>query len=664
MRRALLIAAILAAPSAALGQFAPQEWPAPQDGMNNACYDVGYFQANNLIGSGTRFACTDPTGKLVPSATPCVASGSAFYQTWVDGTFTPLPQEPFSAAGSGLSIIDDPGDTSTVISLPAIGSAGSCTNCSLTFDLFGRETARASGTAPVVTVTGTAQRVSVSPTTVNPVVDTIGGFYAGAVSGGNEDLGTTLTNGLVCDTTTAGVAVLRTCTDGTDYADPLATYLVASSSHIPTNGVNIGTIGNGVLEQSTSGGVSTPTTWAVGTARLPFGSGTNGQLTDLDNFKVNGFNPGLTSLQEFQIYNAASTSLGMVGFRVGTSSSFTQNFSFDMIAPGWSSGGGLATGDVLAELNAASTSQVLFSNFAGGPVNFATGSSRTPQLKIIPNGVTIPAVTAPSTPASGFMVIYEDSTSKNLAVKNDAGTVNHGIQTKACGASTWISAQADTGLSTCTQPAFTDVSGSLACGQLPALTGTDGIASTAGTCTVTNSFKGKVLVTGSDTTPDFLGNKVTSPTGTVAISTPSVGTMLGLDVAVGAGIRMLNFDFFGLSAGSGWLVTGNDSTVKTFGGFAVEYPLGGAFTTSRLRCINGLNTGTGYTSMSLTVTRNGSPTSAAVTIPASSATVAFDSGAISVSTGAVTDKYGLELTYNGATVPAGITDFTCSAAFQ
>ena len=244
------------------------------------------------------------------------------------------------------------------------------------------------------------------------------------------------------------------------------------------------------------------------------------------------------------------------------------------------------------------------------------------------------------------------------------GSFQAPISPTTCGANTFGTSVSSAGALTCTQPAFTDVSGSLACGQLPALTGTDGIASTAGTCTVTNSFKGKVLVTGSDTTPDFLGNKVTSPTGTVAISTPSVGTMLGLDVAVGAGIRMLNFDFFGLSAGSGWLVTGNDSTVKTFGGFAVEYPLGGAFTTSRLRCINGLNTGTGYTSMSLTVTRNGSPTSAAVTIPASSATVAFDSGAISVSTGAVTDKYGLELTYNGATVPAGITDFTCSAAFQ
>jgi hypothetical protein len=52
---------------------------------------------------------------------------------------------------------------------------------------------------------------------------------------------------------------------------------------------------------------------------------------------------------------------------------------------------------------------------------------------------------APSTPASGKTKIYVDSTSKNLAAKNDAGTVNHGVQTQSASTGTFIEGISDAG---------------------------------------------------------------------------------------------------------------------------------------------------------------------------------------------------------------------------
>lgn len=93
------------------------------------------------------------------------------------------------------------------------------------------------------------------------------------------------------------------------------------------------------------------------------------------------------------------------------------------------------------------------------------------------------AIAAPSTPASGKGRVYVDSTSKNLAVKDDAGVVKHGVQTKASVSSNFLTAIADNGVVTAAQPAFSDVSGSAACAQLPALTG--GVTTGAGSCATT-----------------------------------------------------------------------------------------------------------------------------------------------------------------------------------
>jgi hypothetical protein len=95
----------------------------------------------------------------------------------------------------------------------------------------------------------------------------------------------------------------------------------------------------------------------------------------------------------------------------------------------------------------------------------ASADNNTTVLGNIPSGVTMAgsllatAIAAPSTPAAGKASVYVDSTSKNFAAKNDAGTVNHGVQTRTASASNWIRSIADDGSTTISQPAIADVSG-------------------------------------------------------------------------------------------------------------------------------------------------------------------------------------------------------------
>lgn len=126
-----------------------------------------------------------------------------------------------------------------------------------------------------------------------------------------------------------------------------------------------------------------------------------------------------------------------------------------------------------------------------GDVTGSGATAITTALGNIPSGTTgagsilFTNIAAPATPAAGKSSLYIDSTSKNLAAKNDAGTVNHAIQTRTATASNWIRSIADDGTTTISQPAFTDLSGSVAAAQMPALTGD--VTTTAGTVATTIS---------------------------------------------------------------------------------------------------------------------------------------------------------------------------------
>src|SRR6202142_4576747 len=75
------------------------------------------------------------------------------------------------------------------------------------------------------------------------------------------------------------------------------------------------------------------------------------------------------------------------------------------------------------------------------------------------------AVTAPSTPAGGLANVWVDSTAKNLMVKNDAGTVNHGVQTSSAPSHQWVTGVSDAGVLATSQPSFSDISSTLLASQ-------------------------------------------------------------------------------------------------------------------------------------------------------------------------------------------------------
>lgn len=176
-----------------------------------------------------------------------------------------------------------------------------------------------------------------------------------------------------------------------------------------------------------------------------------------------------------------------------------------------------------------------------GDVTTSAGSSAT-TLANIPTGVTMAgsllatAISAPSTPASGKGSLYVDSTSKNFAVKNDAGVVNHGIQSRTATANNWIRSIADDGTTTISQPAFTDLSGSIAATQLPAFTGD--VSTSAGTATTTIGSGvvslGKLANLAANS---VIGNSTGSsatPTAVSLLSTPTASAILLRDASANA----------------------------------------------------------------------------------------------------------------------------------
>jgi hypothetical protein len=134
-----------------------------------------------------------------------------------------------------------------------------------------------------------------------------------------------------------------------------------------------------------------------------------------------------------------------------------------------SSGGsgitGLTTNTIPKATSSTSIGNSLFTDDATTAAYSGTGG-----LSLTGSGaslITATAGTAPSTPASGKGAVYVDSTSKNLAVKDDAGVVKHGVQTNTGTSNQWVSAISDAGVVTTTQPAFSNLSGTITPAQKP-----------------------------------------------------------------------------------------------------------------------------------------------------------------------------------------------------
>jgi hypothetical protein len=99
------------------------------------------------------------------------------------------------------------------------------------------------------------------------------------------------------------------------------------------------------------------------------------------------------------------------------------------------------------------------SNFPAltGDVTVPVGSLTT-TLANVPSGTPhagsalFTTMAAPAAPVAGKASVYVDSTSRNLTIKNELGTVSHAVQTVACGAQ-FVNAINDAGVAACGTPA-------------------------------------------------------------------------------------------------------------------------------------------------------------------------------------------------------------------
>lgn len=133
----------------------------------------GWFPpAQRTDGHGVGCLQSDNSGLWTVTAAPC-GTGS--------GSVT-------SVTGTSGQILCTPTSPNPVCSLVAAGTAGSCTNCSVTFDALGRETAQSSGPASVTSVAGIpGQTTSTGGSTPAVGLDTFG-MGAGSCVGCSETI--------------------------------------------------------------------------------------------------------------------------------------------------------------------------------------------------------------------------------------------------------------------------------------------------------------------------------------------------------------------------------------------------------------------------------------------------------------------------------------------
>jgi hypothetical protein len=132
-----------------------------------------------------------------------------------------------------------------------------------------------------------------------------------------------------------------------------------------------------------------------------------------------------------------------------------------------------------------------------GDVSVGVGTLTTvlvniPTATLMAGSLLATPITAPSIPASNKASVYVDSLSKNLAVRDDAGVVKHGVQTNTGASDNFLTAISDAGVVSRAQPSFSNISGTLLATQMPALTGGD-VTSSVGTV-VTSIAPGAVTL--------------------------------------------------------------------------------------------------------------------------------------------------------------------------
>lgn len=400
MRRlAFAILALVAIPARAASV-----WQDDTDGNGFACFDVGTVQVNNLAGSGTRCVAVTATGELIPMSVPCAA--------------------PLTACTDYVSVPCQSGSTD-------IGGSN--------------------GTTTVVGVENTAaMRGDIVVTEIAAP-------------------GTPASGKLAC------------------YADNLFRNWNCKDQ---TGVVNHGVRTQNVVASNYVTGISD--SGFVSTAQPAFsdlnGSATCSQLPALTGDTITS--AGSCSTKVVGIHESgglaipigACTTDGQAFVKVAGSMTCRLpggDLSNDYTAPwvtamhdgasvqhattGTWGGSQVMETDVVGRVTTSNTLACLNVPVLAGDVNTAGGTCTT-VVANLPNDVTqagdILAANAvtPGAPSVGHARTYTNSFG-NLSSVNSAGVVNHGIQTNSCSTHQWINAIADPGNSGCSQPAYSDLSG-------------------------------------------------------------------------------------------------------------------------------------------------------------------------------------------------------------
>lgn len=170
----------------------------------------------------------------------------------------------------------------------------------------------------------------------------------------------------------------------------------------------------------------------------------------------------------------------------------------------------------------------------GGGFSYATTLNNIPNDVPMAGDLLATTIVAPVTPSAGKARLYVDSTSKNFAVKSDAGVVNHGIQTKAAVSHQFLTSVADDGSSVLAQPGFSDISGTLAGTQFGPLTGDITTSSYASTLATVNSNVGSFGGAASVGTFTVNGKGLITAAGSTAIAI-AAGAVSGLATVATSG---------------------------------------------------------------------------------------------------------------------------------
>lgn len=170
------------------------------------------------------------------------------------------------------------------------------------------------------------------------------------------------------------------------------------------------------------------------------------------------------------------------------------------------------------------------------------------------------------------------TTSGTCALANPSASVLGGIESLAAVTSKWINQISTSGVPSATQPNFTDLAGSAACGQQPALTGA--VTSSAGSC-ATSIASGQAATNMTLTTPTISGH--TKLTGTTPTALSCVTGLCGTTGTVAAA---------GVDTGFELTISAGGSSLSSSGG-TLSGTFGTAWVTNTPVCVTNLVSGTG-----------------------------------------------------------------------